>query len=102
MEGSEQFREFLKYASGPGIGAIVGWITSLFLEDWAWYQNHTPKWKVYIAILLYLFVPMAAVTILVALGTQPTIDLYFLGLSAGLGAFMGSQGSHATNYIRES
>lgn len=87
--------EFLRYAQGAGINAIVGFILSFVVEYWPAYDNLPPRKKRLVVGAFCFVIPVAALLAKVALGYE-LIDRNTLWsvLVNGFAAFTGSQAAH--------
>lgn len=65
------FADFLRYASGPGVAAVVGVILALVAEYVAPYQALAPKVKALVFIGACFVVPVVAAVLLGACQFEP-------------------------------
>ncbi len=97
--------QFLTYASGEGVNAVVGFILAFVLELAPKFETYPPRQKRLITMGLSFVVPVAATGGLLVLqaATQgrpyptgvETVNLVWRALAAGFAAFFGSQAGHA-------
>ena len=85
---------FLTYAAGPGINAIVGFILSFILEWLPGFTGASPRAKRLITMLLCFAVPTLATVGLCSLAGSVTVEDMWRALSAGFAAFFLSQAAH--------
>ena len=83
--------QFLEYAAGPGVNAIVGFILSFAADSVPGYSGLNPKWKRGLMMAACFCVPIAAT---LALGRFDQ-EAVWGALTAGFVAFFGSQAAHA-------
>ncbi len=90
------WEEFLRYAGGPGVSAIVGALLSVLVEYWPAYDALAPRWKRAVMFVVCLVVPVVAAAMGVAsLGWPATWEATFWpALVAGFTAFVSSQAVH--------
>lgn len=79
------FADFLHYAAGPGVSAVVGVVLALVAEYIPAYQALAPKQKVLVFIAACFVLPLLAATLLGACGFEPwSFDpLYWQAIVAG-------------------
>jgi len=89
--------EFLKYAgTAAGINVIIGFLLSFVLEWFPEYETLASRWKRIIAMGMSFVIPVLSILGLWLTGNVAlTLDVVWLGLSAGFAAFFGSQMGHA-------
>jgi hypothetical protein len=85
--------EFLQYASGPGVNAVVGFVLAFFLELAPGFDGVAPRQKRLLTMGLSFVVPLLAMVGLY--GLAPSTDQVWAALAAGFTAFFGSQAGHA-------
>ena len=88
--------EFLRYAgTNAGISLVVGFVLS-FVAEWVpSYEALAPKPKRLVMMGLCFAIPiLALIGLWLLAGEAMTIDLVWMGLSAGFAAFFGTQASH--------
>ena len=91
--------EFLAYAAGPGISAVVGFFLAFFLEWIPGFENLSAKGKRGLVMGLSLAVPIVATFLIWFYGGWPAdgkamIEGLFAAAFAGFTAFYASQGAH--------
>ena len=93
--------EALRYAAGPGIGAVVGAVLSVVVEYWPWFDQLKPLWKRAVTFGLCLVVPVLASVLGVATAGWPgTWDgTFWPALAAGFAAFVASQAVHSRKLV---
>jgi hypothetical protein len=95
------FLEFLRYASGPGVNAVVGFLLAFALELAPAFESYPPRQKRLLTMGLCFVVPLLAALGLIAYGDiglatwRDVVDVVWLAAGAGFAAFFGSQGGHA-------
>ncbi len=96
------FLEFLRYASGPGVNAVVGFILAFALELAPGFETYPPRQKRLLTMGLCFVVPVVAAVGLIAYGEiglatwRDVVEVVWAAGVAGFGAFFGSQAGHAT------
>jgi hypothetical protein len=85
--------QFLQYASGPGVNAVVGFVLAFLLELVPGFDGVAPRQKRLLTMGLSFVVPIAATVGLY--GLTANTDQVWAALVAGFVAFFGSQGGHA-------
>lgn len=94
--------EFLTYASGEGVNAVVGFVLAFLLELVPGFDGVAPRQKRLLTMGLSFVVPVVATGGLVVLGAltlgswREVVDALWGALAAGFAAFFGSQAGHAT------
>ena len=101
------FIEFLRYAGGPGVNAVVGFVLAFVLELAPAFESYPPRQKRLLTMGLCFVVPVLAAVGLVVYGEVGIAawtdvgELVWGALVAGFGAFFGSQAGHATMLSNE-
>lgn len=90
------WEEFLRYASGPGVSAVVGALLSVLVEYWPVFDTWAPRWKRATMFLLCLVVPVLASGLGIASAGWPATweATFWPALVAGFTAFVSSQAVH--------
>jgi len=88
--------EFLIYASGPGVGAIVGVLLSELAGYWAAFENLDAKGKRVVMFMMCLAVPVvaSALGVFTADWAASWENTYWPALVSGFTAFTASQAVH--------
>jgi hypothetical protein len=89
--------EVLRYASGPGVNAIVGALLSVLVDYWPWFGRLTALWKRAVTLVLCLVVPLSSAGLGVATVGWPATweGTFWPAVLAGFTAFVGSQVVHS-------
>lgn len=90
--------EFLTYAAGPGINAIVGFVLSFAVEWYPDFETLDPRWKRLVTMILSFAIPvLATLGLWLISGLPPTEELLaglWNALQSGFLAFFASQAAH--------
>ena len=62
-ESEMAFADFIRYAAGAGVSAIVAVVISVFVEYWPWYSGLSPKLKRLLFFVMSFVVPVLAAVI---------------------------------------
>jgi hypothetical protein len=94
------FKDFLVFAQGAGVMAIIGFILSFVVEFWPSFETLSAKAKRTVMLLLCLAIPVAAKAIeLLGYGGNwgDFALVWWPVLVAGFSAFTSSQVAHTRN-----
>jgi len=95
--------DFLGYASGPGINALVGAVLALVVEYWPRYGELEARWKRLVIFVLCLAVPLVATAagVVTADWTASWEGAMWPALVAGFTAYVASQAVHARGLVND-
>lgn len=87
--------QFLEYAAGPGVNAVVGFLLSFAVDMLPGFESMSQRSKRLLTMWLSFFVPLLAMVGLIGYGGRVlTVELVWAALLAGFAAYFGSQTAH--------